>query len=142
VTQVESDTLGDLSSEQGCGAGTRISGAGSGHLYSLAPAAERFGRLKTENHRFVRTTRLPNKLCLLSGNPYFRLRLHHLKIFFVSGHLLGLRIHNPGSEKAVRFFMSCRLRSMQMPDMRSNRLRLRHFELIKNIKMANKPLLA
>ena len=53
-------------SDQGCGAGTQISGSGSRHLKFLTPV--RFGP-QTKNHCFICTTRLPNKLCLLNGNP-------------------------------------------------------------------------
>jgi len=53
----------------------------------LAP--ERFDPLKTTNHCFICTNHLPNKLCLLNGNPDFRLRLHHLNFLAPVTKLLG-----------------------------------------------------
>ena len=60
---------------QGCGAETQILGSGSRHLKFLAPtpAPEWFVQLKTKTHCFICTNHLPSKLCLLNGNPNFRL---------------------------------------------------------------------
>jgi len=77
---------------QGCGAGTQISGSGSNskHLNFLtsAPTSKRFWlRLQNDlvkwNKKllFYFYNSLHSKLCLVNGNPNFRLwlRIHHLK---------------------------------------------------------------
>jgi len=60
-------------------AGIYIFGSGSNLWKFLAPDPGRFDPLKAKNKCIICTTRLPHKLCLLNGNPNFRLRLHHLK---------------------------------------------------------------
>ena len=61
--------------------GTQISASGpsSRHLKVLGSGSG-FDQLQIKNHmRFICTNHLPSKLCLLYGNPIFKLRLHHPK---------------------------------------------------------------